>query len=638
MCGIAGLLKIDQTPVKNAGAKALAMGELIAHRGPDGDGLWTHPKGFAAFAHKRLSIIDLESGSQPMSDHLGRTVCYNGEIYNYRELKAELSDYPFKTTSDTEVILAAYDRWGFDCVKKFRGMFAFVIWDEKTGQMFVARDHVGIKPFYYTIQDGVFYFCSEAKGVLPALPSVEPDPVALKDYLHFQLYLSSRTLFKGVSQLMPGHAMLFSRGETKTWQYWEVHYDLDFNHTARYFKEKLREMVEHSVSLHMRADVPVGAYISGGIDSSAVAALARRETDREFLGFTGKFAQYGQSYDESLYALDVADKHGIKVHQRDITSEDFRNSIGKVIYHLDYPVAGPGAFAQYCISETASQHRKVVLGGQGGDEIFGGYTRYLIAYFEQCMKGAIDGTLNNGNFVVTYHSIIDQLQSLKTYKPMIKEFFRDGLFDSIDQRYYRLINRAPDLGDEVNWDEFGDYEPFEDFQKIFNGNNVGRESYFDKMTHFDFKTLLPALLQVEDRMSMAWGLESRVPLIEPELVEFAATMPADVKFKDGVLKKVFVKSIQDVLPQSILERKNKMGFPVPLNTWLKTDLKGFVHEVFGQKNSLQRRYVDNGQVIAKISGEKEFGRTIWGLMSLEIWHQQFVDRAGEFKSIFDKLN
>ena len=240
---------------------------------------------------------------------------------------------------------------------------------------------------------------------------------------------------------------------------------------------------------------------------------------------------------------------------------DFLGSIEHVVYHLDYPTAGPGSFPQYMVSEAAARESKVILGGQGGDEIFGGYTRYLIAYFEQCIKAAIDGTTHSGNFVVTYESIIPNLVSLQNYKPLMKEFWSDGLFEDLDARYFRLINRAPHLGGEVDLELLGDYSPFETFQEIFNGHNVGHESYFDKMTHFDFKTLLPALLQVEDRVSMAHGLESRVPLLDHELVELAATIPADIKFRDGNMKHVYKQATRSLVPDSDRQPQGQDGLP-----------------------------------------------------------------------------
>ena len=284
--------------------------------------------------------------------------------------------------------------------------------------------------------------------------------------------------------------------------------------------------------------------------------------------FNGRFARSG--FDESAYAAEVATAADIDLFQVDITESDFVDRIEDVIYHLDYPVAGPGSFPQFVVSELAADHRKVVLGGQGGDEIFGGYVRYLIAYFEQCIKGAIEGTMHSGNFVVTYESIIPNLGTLREYKPLLKDFWRQGLFDELDARYFRLINRASDLEDEIDWELLGPYSPFETFRSVFNGDNVGKEAYFDSMTHFDFKTLLPALLHVEDRVSMAHGLESRVPFLDHPLVELAATMPANVKFTDGNLKHVFKSAFGARLPDSVRSRRDKMGFPVPLHDWLRS--------------------------------------------------------------------
>lgn len=629
MCGIAGALDLALNPIHDLPGRLARMNELIAHRGPDGEGTWCHDGGHAGLAHRRLAIIDLTpSGRQPMRDAGGNWVAYNGEIYNYLELREELGADQFRTDSDTEVLLAAYRRWGEDCVQRLRGMFAFALWDEARQKLFIARDRFGIKPLYYTVSRGVLYFASEIKALLPFVPAIETDPDGFKDYLTFQFCLGGKTLFKGVHELSPGHKLRVRDGQLAIERYWEVYYQIDWDHTARYFEERLRELIEDSVKLHMRADVPVGAYLSGGLDSSIVASVAARDRDG-FMGFTGKFAE-GPEYDESAYARAVADMRGFELQEAVITSADFRDNIAKVIYHLDTPVAGPGSFPQYMVSQLAAKHRKVVLGGQGGDEIFGGYARYLIAYFEQCIKGAIDGTMNNGNFVVTYESIIPNLASLKAYKPMLKEFWKDGLFEELDSRYFRLINRAPELGSEIRWGELGDYSPFESFLKVFQGPNVGKESYFDRMTHFDFKTLLPALLQVEDRVSMAHGLESRVPFLDHPLVELAATMPADVKFKDGTLKTMLRNTMRGVLPDLVADRKDKMGFPVPLTDWIKGDLREFVQDVFGSQAARERALVDNRLVLTSLDREPKFGRKVWGLLCLELWQQAFHDRAASF--------
>jgi asparagine synthase (glutamine-hydrolysing) len=284
------------------------------------------------------------------------------------------------------------------------------------------------------------------------------------------------------------------------------------------------------------------------------------------------------------------------------------------------------------VSRLARRHMKVVLGGQGGDEIFGGYARYLLAYFEQCIKAAIDGTTHNGNFVVTYESIIPNLETLREYKPLMQTFWRDGLFADLDHRYFRLIDRAPSLHDVIDWSILGDYSPFETFRSIFRANNVGKESYFDLMTHFDFKTLLPALLHVEDRVSMAHGLESRVPLVDHEVVEFAATLPADVKFRNGELKHALKRAGEDVLPPRILDRKDKKGFPVPLGEWMHGELHDFLRDTLTATGARERPYLDpRFDIDALISGEGKFGRNLWALLSLELWQQEFHDRAAEWR-------
>jgi len=632
MCGIAGIFNLKECRLNDLISHINVMNKLVAHRGPDGTGSWCHKNQFVGLTHRRLSIIDIDNGAQPMSDKFGNVITYNGEIYNYLELREQLSDYPFQTNSDTEVILAAYHQWGESCVDHLRGMFAFALWDETQRKLFCARDKFGIKPFYFSVVGNQFYFASEAKALLPFLPDIRTDYQVLKEYLVFQFCLGERTLFDGISSLLPAHTLVVQNGKIRIKKYWEVYYHLDFNHTEKYFKERLLSLLEDSVRFHIRSDVPIGAYVSGGIDSSAIAALASKSHSKAFLGFTGKFGD-GSEYDESPFAREVAHENGFELHETDISSDDFIKTIETVIFHLDYPVAGPGSFPQYHVAKLASKSRKVVLGGQGGDEIFGGYTRYLIAYFEQCIKAAINGTMHHGNFVVTYESIIPNLVALRNYKPLLQQFWSEGMFDDLDKRYYRLINRAPSLEKEINWAILGNNSPFTAFQKIFHGENVSKESYFDSMTHFDFKTLLPALLHVEDRMSMAHGVESRVPYLDSPLVEFVATIPADVKFKAGELKKILIQSVQHLLPPSVANRKDKMGFPVPLTHWLQGEIRDFVLDIFTSKETRERPYFHSDAIVKAFEQETKFGRKIWGLLSLELWHRQFHDRAAYYRDL-----
>jgi asparagine synthase (glutamine-hydrolysing) len=637
MCGIAAALNLALEPDPGVRPALGVMNALQQHRGPDGQGMWVHPRGFVGLGHRRLSIIDLATGDQPMADGTGNWITYNGEIYNYLELRSQLVSEAFRTQSDTEVILRAYRKWGEDCLTEFRGMFSFVLWDETRQTLFCARDRFGIKPLYYTVSAGVLYLASEIKALLPFLPRIETDLEGFKDYLSFQFCLAGKTLFKDVYELPPGHLLTVRYGRIEVRRYWEVYFVPDGDHTARYFEEKIRVLLGESVALHLRSDVAVGAYVSGGLDSSIVATLAADRKPSGFAGFTGRFAE-GPAYDESRYARDVAASRAFPLYELDITAEDFVEHIQNVIYHLDFPVAGPGSFPQYMVSGLAARHRKVLLGGQGGDEIFGGYVRYLIAYFEQCIKGAIDGTMHSGNFIVTYESIIPNLGVLREYKPLLQEFWREGLFDDLDKRYFRLINRSGVLRDEIYWERLGRYSPYETFRRIFHGDNVQKESYFDSMTHFDFKTLLPALLQVEDRMSMAHGLESRVPFLDHPIVELAATMPSNIKFNAGTMKHVLKAALGDILPRSVADRRDKMGFPVPLHEWLARPgvVRDFVGDVFSSGAALQRELVNNRAVVGQLDAEPRFGRKLWGLLCLELWQQAFHDQAPRYRAFLTK--
>ena len=634
MCGIGGIVSKDNGNVLGLHRGLHALSRLLAHRGPDGEGVWSSPTGRVGLIHRRLAVIDLSAaGAQPMHGADGTVITFNGEIYNYLELRDELSaHWNFRSNSDTEIILAAYDRWGESCVEHLRGMFAFALWDEREQKLFAARDRFGIKPFHYAVVRDTLYFASEAKALLPFLPAIETSSEALTEYLTFQYTIGEKTLFRGISTLLPGHVLTAADGDVRTRRYWDIQYQVDCDHNAGYFQRRFRELLADLLLIYLRADVPIGGYVSGGLDFSLIAMLASRADPRNRLGFHGRFIEY-PGYDESGYANTVTDAAGMTLHVLDITAQDFRKHIGDVIYHLDFPVAGPGSFPQYMVSALAAKHLKVVLGGQGGDELFGGYARYLVAYFEQCIKAAIEGTYRNGNYVVTIELIVPNLDLLNEYKPLIKEFWRGGLFEELDRRYFRLIDRSTDMMGEVDWSLLDKQRTFEKFRTIFNKDNVRKEAYFDKMTHFDFKCLLPALLHVEDRMSMAHGLESRLPLLDHPLVEFLATVPADVKFERGRMKNLMKTAYHDTFPRSVLERRDKMGFPVPLKEWYQGPLKGFIIELFNDPRARQRPYFNTDIVLSGFTSTARFSRKIWGLMSLELWHQTFHDRAAEFRQL-----
>jgi len=635
MCGIFGFL--SRVPLcRQAIQQTLGTGmDRIRHRGPDGAQTWVASDGRVGLGHVRLSIIDLETGAQPMTSDDGRyVIVYNGEIYNYLELRGELGEQGFRTRSDTEVVLRAYQRWGSACLDRLRGMFAIAIWDTIGQTLFLARDRFGIKPLYWAQTSKGLFFSSEVKGLLPFLDRREVNRTALSDYFTFQFCVGAKTLLRDVWQLPPAHyAVVPLNGTVEPRKYWEVHYVIDYDHSEKWFNERLNELLLDSVRVHLRADVEIGSYVSGGVDSSLLAAIARDlRPEGRFQAFNGRFLD-GSAYDESHYAGALAAENDMNLHVVDIAESDFVDNIADVIWHLDQPTAGPGSFPQYMVSKRVGENIKVVLGGQGGDEIFGGYARYLVAYFEQCIKGAIEGTLHNGNYVVTYESIIANLETLRQYKPMLKEFWSNGLFDSRDARYWRLVNRANNFGSILSPEAIDHTPTYEEFKTIFWGNNVGKESYFDSMTHFDFKTLLPALLQVEDRMSMAHGVEARVPFLDHPLVEFAATVPADIKFKNGELKRLLRRVFASRIPSQILHRKDKMGFPVPLNKWIKEGgrTREYIGDILGSSTARTRPYLAAGLSIDKaLDGQSDFGRNIWALLSLELWHHQFIDEKVEY--------
>ena len=615
MSGIAGIINLKHELIPNLEHSLQVMGKLLEHRGTAE--LWMHPNG-----HVGLAGL----GEKALRPEGCKTLIYDGEIYNSSDTSKG---------ADTDAILQAYETSGTDCANHFRGMFAFALWNDDNQILFCARDRFGIKPFYYTIVDNVFYFASEAKALVPFLDSVEIDIDGFKDYITFQYYLDGKTLFKGIKELLPAHAMLVGDGRVeKIWRYWDVYYNLDFDHTPQYFERELKNLIEESVTLHMRGDIPLGAYVSGGLDSSIVASIANHHNKRGIVGFHGKF-NYGIEYDESHYARALAQKCGFNLEEVPITAQDFIDNIRKVIYHLDYPTMGPGSFSQYMVAKHASGKRKVLLGGQGGDEIFGGYVRYIIAYFEQCIKASIDGTMHSGNFIVSYESIIPNLVALQQYKPLLKQFWQEGLFEDMDKRYFRLINRANLLHNEVRWEYIQDYSPFETFCSIFHTDSVHKESYFDRMTHFDFKAGLPPMLQVEDRVSSAHGVEVRLPYLDHPLVEFAATIPSDVKFKDGTMKNILRQAMGDTLPPEILGRKDKMGFPTPIVEWARNEARDFVHDVFSSQKALQRELIDNRLVLEGLEKEEKYSRKIWGLLCLELWQQEFCDKQSSYKHLIE---
>ena len=626
MCGIVGFYSF----IKNKDIIINNQLETIRHRGPDDKNFYVHNN--IALGHTRLAIIDIKQGSQPMHSIDGRfTIVFNGEIYNYLELRQHLvsKGIDFKTYSDTEVLLNMYILYGEDCVCKLNGMFSFAIYDKEKNSLFLARDHFGIKPLYYVYNDDNFVFASEIKSILKYHGiRAEVDYLSLNEYMAFQVMLKKHTMFKNISSLEPATYLILENCKIKEKKrYWHFNYDIDETRNEDEYCSELLHLLEDSLNIQTRADVPIGAYLSGGIDSSLVSILASKKYFGDFHTFTGGFKD-SKEFDETYYA-NIVHQYIKSIHHEIFpTSQNFIDTFEKISYHMDYPEAGPGVFSQYMVSKLASSYVKVVLGGQGGDEIFGGYTRYAVAYLEQAIKGAIFETAEEGRHLVTLQSIIPNMPQLKNYIPLIKEQFKEGLFGPMDERYYRIINRTHNVDMIYNKDflkSFDSMQLLDKFKQVFNTPNT--KSYFNKMTYFDLKTLLPALLHVEDRVSMAVSIESRVPILDYRIVELISKMPPTMKFAGGKTKAILLKTVKNLLPKEIFERKDKMGFPTPINKWLASDLKEYALDILTSQKSKQRGYFNISNIEKEIINSGKFSRDLWGCLNIEMWHRQFIDNA-----------
>jgi len=625
MCGIAGFQNINTDDKKGLMSSML---KTIHHRGPDDQNQVSIDN--TTLGYVRLAIIDIEHGQQPVISPDNRyTLVFNGEIYNYVELRQQLisKGYPLKSYSDSEVLLYAYIEFGKDVVNVINGMFAFALYDKIDKSIFIARDHFGIKPLFYSNINDQFIFASEIKSLLQHEETrAVVDEKSLYEYLNFQLVLKKHTLFKDIFKLEPATYLIIQQGKIiEKKEYWKPNHDVNEHKSLDQFTDELLVLLENSLSIQVRSDVPVGAYLSGGLDSSTIAVLASKNYFGRLKTFSGGFNE-GKAFDETHYA-DIVSKSINSEHYKIFPEpKDFIDNFEKMVYHMDEPAAGPGLFPQYMVSKLASEHVKVVLGGQGGDEIFGGYARYAVAYLEECLKGAIFETQEEDKYIVSLSSIIPNLPILKQYVPMIQSQFSTGLFESMDRRYYKLINRSPNLGNLYNQsflDGMDIDEIFEKYLEIFNEPST--DSYFNKMTNFDMKTLLPSLLQVEDRMSMAVSLESRVPLLDRRIVELIASAPPNMKFAGGKTKFIFLNAVKNILPKEIVQRKDKLGFPVPFNQWLKGPLKEYVLDIFSSKKAKERGLYDYASIEKQILKSGAFSRDLWGALNIEVWHQQFID-------------
>ena len=472
-------------------------------------------------------------------------------------------------------------------------------------------------------------FASEIKALLKHPKVVaKPDYDSIREYLTFQYVFNHDTFYHGIHKLPPGHYLDvdLSAMRSKLVKYWDLDFAVDTHHTEEYFTYALRQLLQDTIAIQLRSDVGVGAYLSGGMDSSVVAILSSLTYSGKLKTFTGAFRE-GNEFDETGYAREAAKACDAEIYEIYPTEAEFIEILPALIYYMDEPAAGPGLFPQYMVSKLASQEVKVVLGGQGGDEIFGGYTRFVIAYLEQALKGAIYGSNEEGEHIVSLNSILPNLSVLRCYVPMLRRFWSNGVFEPMDLRYLRLVDRNEGDLSIFSADfraSFDQDRTVARFQSVFNHPDT--LSYYNKMVHYDMVASLPALLQVEDRVSMANSIESRVPFLDRRIVELITAMPPAMKFKGAEMKYILKKAVKDFIPKKIFERKDKMGFPVPLHHWAKNNAKSFFKDVLLSKPCRDRGLFNTVRVEQLVEDENAYGRRLWGLLCLELWFRTFIDK------------
>ncbi|MEM8883292.1 MAG: asparagine synthase (glutamine-hydrolyzing) [Planctomycetota bacterium] len=622
MCGIAGIHLRSGAATE---AQVRAMCDPIVHRGPDGEGV--HVDGPVGIGMRRLSIIDLEGGWQPIANETGRIhIVLNGELYNFPELRRELEarGHVFRTHADTEVALNAYEDWGgWEFASRLRGMFGLAIWDADKQELWLARDRIGIKPLYYLEAPDGFAFGSEVK-CLTASPvgNVAIEPRALCEYFTFGSAAGDGSFLRGVRQLRPGHVLRLQGDAIETRAYWSLSYDEepitdDVEEAAELLEERLRE----SVRAHLLSDVPVGAFLSGGLDSSAIVALMAQEGARGFPTFSIGFDE--QKFNELPYAREVADKWGTEHHEM-IVRPDATEILDKLVFHLDEPFADASALPTWYVSELAAQHVKVVLSGDGGDELFAGYERYHWASRDQYLDRIPMAARRAGRAI---GNLLPDRAPGRYFIDYAAEDRRGRYLYSVALLPRPMRNRI--LRPEFHPDALGIAEPLTDWREVMERS--GAPDDMTERMHLDILRYLPMDILVKiDRMTMAHSLESRPPLLDHNMIEFAARVPLALKYApDGTRKFLLRKVITKLVPPSLLTRP-KSGFSVPLGAWFAGPLRPlFEDQVLDRGRSLD--YLDAAAVRRmhdeNLSGRRDHGIRLWAILVLETWMRQVLQPA-----------
>ncbi len=627
MCGITGIYYFDKQKTVDF-SQLKKMTDVIEHRGPDDEGHYIDKN--VGLGHRRLSIIDLTpDGHQPMCNEDNSIwIIFNGEFYNYLDYKNEIigKGHQLRSRSDTEYILHLYEDYGFDMVHKINGMFAFVIWDSRKKILFAARDRMGVKPFHYYIDNEKFLWGSEIKSILEH-ENVDKsiDNLALSDYFSFMSIPAPKTIYKKVRKLEPGHRLIITENEIKNEKYWDLIPQTDNYKSDSYYLDKFESLFADAVNLRMISDVPLGAFLSGGVDSSAVVAMMAKNGVKDIKTFSIAFKDQ-QKFDESIYAKQVADQYHTH-HTEFNLSGKYIDILPKLAWHFDEPFAVSSAFAVYYLSKMTREHVTVALSGDGGDELFGGYPfRYshdirfdgiekIPLFFRKFLLWSSSITAMSGNSAFSLKS----RKARDYFKMAIKS--RDDAF--IDNFSYFDASLKGNLFSENLWSELSNYNSNSVYKKYY-GNDIKGTRLFKRQLG-DIKTSLPdEMLKKVDNMSMAASIESRTPFLDYRIAEFSAQLPDHMKINGLNGKVVVKKTMEKYLSNDILYRK-KHGFNVPFGEWVKNDLKDYVNDTLSEK-SIEEGNILNYQYVSKIielhrSGKFDFSNQIYMILMFEIWRK-----------------
>jgi asparagine synthase (glutamine-hydrolysing) len=630
MCGISGVVYADRShPVDRELVRR--MTGTLAHRGPDADG-FLFDEG-AALGHRRLSIIDLSTGDQPIyNEDRSRAVVFNGEIYNFRALRGELEarGHRFGTASDTEVILHAWEEYGDGFVSRLRGMFAFAAWDLRNRRLLLARDRVGKKPLYYAHDTERLLFGSELKAIV-ADPSVKRaiSLEAVDEYLTFGAVPAPRTIYQGVRQLPPAHYLVWEAGRVRVVEYWDVSYSRGPARSEGAWLEEFEALFEEAVRLRLISDVPLGAFLSGGVDSTAVVAAMARASDRPVATTTVTFQE--RAFNEAPHARAVARSLGTD-HREVTVAPRAVEILPTIVWHLDEPFADASAVPTYYVARAARQRVTVALSGDGGDEIFAGYEwRYGLNLLEDRLRRRIPGALRRGVLgpLASVWPKADRLPRPLRWKYLLRNESLDA-----DAAYFQDMSRFTpaekrDLLTPGFRRSLNGHDPFEGFRRHFD--RVRGLDHLNRILYVDLKTWLANDILVKvDRMAMASSLEVRSPLLDHHIIEFAATLPTDLKFRHGTAKYLLKQYAERRAPASAI-RRPKQGFSIPLADWLRADLRPMAEDLLLSDRSLGRGYFEPDVVRGLWTRHQERARNhgpqLWALMMLEQWHRMFVDQT-----------